>query len=157
MALSYDFRVQDRRQEIPFFCAYHLGLKKGRRVNERRIETEKGYAIYVDQYSDSLLFCVLGILVLSVCDAFFTLKILAHGGEELNWFMAVLIDESVTKFIAVKMALTSLALLLLVIHQNVTVFYNMKVRHLKYVILSGYSILIGYELYLLELASTGGM
>ncbi|WP_292987506.1 DUF5658 family protein [Nitrosomonas sp.] len=154
MAIAYDLRVHDRRRKIPFFCAYHLGLKQGRRLNERRSVEGRWNAAYVDRYADRLMLCVTGILILSICDAVFTLKILAQGGDELNWFMAILIDDSVEKFIAVKMALTSLALIMLVIHHNVKVFYKVRVRHLKYMILSGYGVLIGYELYLLELAAS---
>lgn len=148
---AVDHRSEDRRQDVSFFCAYHLGIKSGRRVNERRFN--KGVAAYVDRYSSNLMVCVIGILLLSICDAVFTLKILANGGEELNWFMAVLIEDSVSKFIAFKLALTSLALILLVIHHNVLITNKLRVRHLKYMILTGYSILIGYELHLLKLAT----
>jgi len=150
-AAVVNHRSEDRRQGMPFFCAYHLGIRPGRRMNERRFS--KGGAAYVDRYSNHLMFCVIGILLLSICDAVFTLRILANGGEELNWFMAVLIDDNVNKFIAVKLALTSLALILLVIHHNVRLTSKLYVRHLKYMILTGYSILIGYELHLLNLAA----
>ena len=152
-AMAYDLRVQDRRRPVPFFCTYHLGLKHGRRMNERRKSGVSWGAAYVDRYADHLMVCVVGILFLGICDALFTLRILAHGGEELNWFMAILIDDSVEKFIAVKMALTSLALIMLIIHHNVRIFYTVMVRHISYTILLGYSVLIVYELYLLELAS----
>ncbi|MDR4516665.1 MAG: DUF5658 family protein [Nitrosomonas sp.] len=151
--ITHDLRTQDRRGAVPFFCAYHLGLKQGRRMNERRRSGARWGAAYVDRYADHLMACVVGILFLSICDALFTLRILAHGGEELNWFMAVLIDDSVEKFITFKMALTSLALIMLIIHHNVRVFYRVRVGHINYAILSGYSVLIAYELYLLDLAS----
>lgn len=147
-------RVQDRRRDVPFFCAYHLGVRPGKRTGERRAVTGRGGSAYVDRYADHLMFCVIGVMLLSVCDAVFTLKILDSGGEELNWFMLILIEDSVDKFIAVKMALTALALVMLVIHQNVKFFGGMRVRHLHYLILTGYSLLIGYELYLLEQASS---
>lgn len=99
------------------------------------------------------MLCTIAILFLSILDAFFTLNILANGGEELNWFMAVLIEDSVGKFIGFKMALTSLALVMLIIHHDVQLTEKIRVRHIKYMILSGYSVLIGYELYLLELAT----
>ncbi len=149
-----NIRARDRRQSMPFFCVYHLGLKPGRRMGERRTKTERGGSAYVDRYANHLMFCTVGIMFLSLCDAFFTLKILDSGGEELNWFMLILIEDSVAKFVAVKMALTALALILLVIHQNVRIYCRMHVRHLQYMILIGYSFLIGYELYLLQLASS---
>jgi hypothetical protein len=58
----------------------------------------------------------------------------------------------VGKFVAFKLALTSMALILLVIHHDVHVMKKIRVRHLKYMILAGYSMLIGYELHLLKLA-----
>jgi len=145
-------RKQDRRQEMPFFCAYHLGIKMGRRNGQRRAP-ENGKAEYVDRYARSLLFCDIAILFLSALDAHLTLNILSSGGEEINWFMAVLIEESVEKFVALKLALTAMALILLAIHHNVRLVKSLCVRHLKYMILTGYSTLIGYEWYLLELAT----
>ncbi|QOJ22440.1 MAG: hypothetical protein HRU78_01285 [Gammaproteobacteria bacterium] len=148
-----DTRKQDRRQDIPFFCAYHLGIKTGRRIGERRITASRKPG-YVDHYAGNLVFCVVAILFLSACDAYLTLNILVKGGEELNWFMAVLIEESAGKFVACKLALTSMALILLAIHHNVRLTGKIRVRHLKYMVLAGYSTLIGYELYLLEWAVT---
>ncbi|MDE2388708.1 MAG: hypothetical protein KGN35_06440 [Betaproteobacteria bacterium] len=145
-------RKQDRRQDMPFFCAYHLGIKMGRRSGERRVSA-RGKAEYVDRYAGSLLLCIVAILFLSALDACLTLNILANGGEEINWFMAVLIEASVEKFVAIKLALTAMALILLAIHHNVRLVKFLRVRHLKYMILGGYSTLIGYEWYLLELAA----
>lgn len=146
-------RKQDRRQSMPFFCAYHLGIKTGRRVCERRISA-RGKPEYADRYAGNLVLCAIGILILSALDAFLTLNILANGGEELNWFMAVLIEESAGKFVALKLALTSMALILLIVHHNVRLIRRVRVRHIKYLTLAAYSTLIGYELYLLELAAS---
>jgi len=110
--------------------------------------------VYVDYYAGRLMLCTIAILFLSIGDAFFTLNILANGGEELNWLMAILIEENVEKFVAFKLALTSMALILLVIHHNVQLIGGIRVRHLKYMVLIGYSALIGYELFLLGLAAT---
>ncbi len=145
-------RSQDRRQGIPFFCPFHLGIKTGKRVGERR-ETARGEPVYVDCYAGHLMLCTIAILFLSAADAFFTLNILANGGEELNWFMKILIEDSVEKFVVFKLALTSMALILLVMHHNVQLAGSMRVRHLQYMVLIGYGILIGYELHLLELAT----
>lgn len=148
-----DNRKQDRRQNMPFFCAYHFGIKMGRRSGERR-GSARGKTVYVDRYAGSLLFCAVAILCLSALDGCLTLNILINGGEEINWFMAALIEESVEKFVAIKLALTAMALIFLVIHHNVRLTQSLRVRHLKYMILGGYGALIGYEWYLLELAAT---
>ncbi len=143
-------RIQDRRAKTPFFCAYHLGIKTGRRKSTRR-RVSRGSPVYVDRYANYLLFCVASILLLSAMDAFFTLNILAHGGEELNWFMDVLIKDSVAKFVGVKLALTSFALILLVIHHDSLLIAKLRLRHLILLILAAYIVLICYELYLLQL------
>ena len=140
-------RCQDRRQGMPFFCAFHLGIKTGRRIGERRVG--RGKPGYVDYYAGHLMLCTIAILFLSALDAFLTLNILANGGEELNWFMAVLIENGIEKFVGFKLALTALALILLVIHHNVQLTRRIRVRHIKYLILCGYSVLIGYESHLL--------
>ncbi|MBX3615825.1 MAG: hypothetical protein KF839_01550 [Nitrosomonas sp.] len=146
-----DIRTRNRRQKMPFFCAYHLGIKVGRRMGERRI-TARGEPVYVDRYAGHLILCAVAILFLSTLDAFLTLNILANGGKELNWFMAVLIEDSTEKFVAFKLALTSLALILLIIHHEAHLFKGIRVRHINYSILAGYAILIGYELHLIALA-----
>lgn len=147
--ITSESRIQDRRAKTPFLCAYHLGLKSGRRESARR--ADRGSPVYVDRYANYLLFCIASILILSALDAFFTLNILARGGEELNWFMEVLIKDDVSKFVGIKLALTSLALALLVIHHDTLVTAKLRLRHLVFVILGGYMLLIGYELFLLQL------
>lgn len=145
-----DNRHQDRRSEMPFFCLYHIGIKTGRRMEERRLNIKA--PVYVDRYADHLMLCAIYIMILSAMDAFFTLNILAKGGEEINPFMAVLIEDSIGKFIGFKLALTSLALILLTMHHNVLLTEKIRVRHVEYLILSGYTVLISYELFLLHLA-----
>lgn len=144
-------RHQDRRSKMPFFCAFHVGIRTGKRKSERR--ESQGKPVYVDAYPGGLVLCTGLILFLSALDAFLTLNILAHGGEELNWFMAILLEHSAEKFVSCKLALTALALILLVIHHEVQIIKNFRVRYFKYLILSAYSVLIGYEIYLLELAN----
>ena len=152
-AAILDHRDSDRRAVMPFFCLYQLGIKLGQRVSDRRDSKKRSDAAYVDRYTWPVVLSVIGIMILSAMDAFFTLNILAKGGEELNIFMTVLIEDNITKFIGIKLALTALALLLLTIHHNVKLIASIRVRHLQYMILTGYATLIGYELHLLELAA----
>lgn len=145
--LTIDQRQQERRTEIPFVCLYQLGIKKGKRVAQRR--SNRG-AAYVDQYGWLVVACVLAIVLLSTTDAFLTINILSGGGTELNYFMAALIEESVQKFVLVKLALTSLAAIMLTIHHEVRLCVGLRCRHLLYMFLMGYASLIGYELLLLQ-------
>ncbi|MDV6344857.1 DUF5658 family protein [Nitrosomonas sp. Is37] len=151
MKIIIDQRSRDRRANVPFFSLYHLGIKKGRRINKRR--SSAGTA-YVDSYAPHLMLCTIAIILLSAMDALLTLNILARGGIELNSFMAILIEDSTEKFVHFKLALTSLALILLVIHHNVQLTTRLQVMHLLYLILFGYIMLIGYEVTLLTISST---
>lgn len=138
---------QERRADIPFACPYQLGIRQGRRTARRRSGSGEAY---VDQYGWHLVCCCLAIVGLSAADAFLTLSILAGGGSELNALMAALIEDSTQKFVYFKLALTSLAVMILVIHHEVRIFTGLRCRHLLYLILSGYACLIGYELMLLQ-------
>lgn len=153
MDITIDQRSQDRRSGVPFFCLYQLGIKKGMRVNKRR--SGPGPA-YVDSYARPLAWCTIAIVLLSATDALLTLNILARGGVELNSIMAILIEDSTDKFVRFKLALTSLALIFLVIHHNVQLTAKLKVRYLLYLILLGYVTLIGYEVLLLLVINSIG-
>jgi len=146
--LTLDQRLQERRAGASFVCPYQLGIKQGRRVTRRR--SGKG-AAYVDRYGWPLVICCLAIVLFSATDAFLTINILSDGGTELNYFMAVLIEESTQKFIYFKLALTSLAAIILTIHHEVEIYGRFRCRHLLYVISTGYACLIGYELVLLRI------
>lgn len=147
---TMDQRSQDRRASMPFFCLYQLGIKKGKRVNKRRAGAGPAY---VDRYANHLMLCTIAIILLSAIDALLTLNILAGGGVELNSFMAILIEDSPEKFVHFKLALTSLALVFLVIHHHVKLAAKLHVKHLLYLILFGYLTLVGYEIVLLSAMS----
>lgn len=146
--LTIDQRLQERRAGASFVCPYQLGIKQGRRVTRRR--SGKG-AAYVDKYGWPLVICCLAIVLFSATDAFLTINILSDGGTELNYFMAVLIEESTQKFVRFKLALTSLAAIILTIHHEVQIRGGFRCRHLLYMISTGYAGLIGYELVLLQI------
>ncbi|HMV12589.1 MAG TPA: DUF5658 family protein [Nitrosomonas sp.] len=148
--MTIDQRILDRRSTIPFLCPYQLGLKQGKRVLKRRSGSG---AAYVDTYSTYIVLCTILTIILSALDALLTLNILARGGVELNNFMAVLIDDSTEKFVSIKLALTSLAMIFLLIHHHVELTQSLKVKHLLILILVGYSTLICYEAGILFFAS----
>ncbi|MDT8364352.1 MAG: DUF5658 family protein [Nitrosomonas sp.] len=145
--VASDRRTFERRSEVAFFCPYQFGIKRGRRSNVRRTEAR---VVYIDNYAWHIGFCYLAIVLFSATDAFLTLNILARGGVELNGLMAVLIEDNTQKFVIFKLALTSLAALVLVIHQEARVVTRFRCKHLLYTILAGYLCLIGYELILLN-------
>ncbi|MFK8016026.1 MAG: DUF5658 family protein [Gammaproteobacteria bacterium] len=142
-------RHYERRQAAPFFSVYQLGIN-GKRRRARR-EAEHGPA-YVDHYHPAVILCALAVIIMSAMDAAFTLRLLQAGAVELNSLMAILIEDDVRKFVAFKLALTSLAVLLLVIHHDVRLGPWLRVRHIQYTTLAAYVVLICYELALLRVA-----
>lgn len=149
MQNTMDRRVEDRRQGTPFFNLYQLGIG-GRRRNARRGGDD--VITYPDHYHPSVILCALAVVIMSALDAAFTLSLLSAGAVELNSVMAVLIEDDVRKFVVFKLALTSLAVLLLVIHHEARIGSWLRVRHVHYATIAGYAILIGYELALLRVA-----
>ncbi len=104
---------------------------------------------YTDWYSAPLFALVLGIALLCVADAYLTLELIARGGSELNPFMAYLLGKGLYVFVAVKMALTAGAVVILTLHQRFAFFLNIRAVHVLLVTFIGYGVLIAYELNLL--------
>lgn len=147
-AIAVDRRREKRRGKISFFSTQQLGIN-GRRERGRREEDRRG-PVYVDRYDRGLVACILAVVILCALDAAFTLTLLSAGAVELNAFMAVLIEDNVSKFISMKLGLTSLALIFLLIHSDYRIGAGLRVRHLHYLVLACYSVLIIYELNLLK-------
>lgn len=149
MQNSMDRRVEDRRQGTPFFNLYQLGIGGRRRATRRDGD---GSTAYPDHYNASVIVCALAVVIMSALDAAFTLRLLSAGAVELNTVMAILIEDDIRKFVVFKLALTSLAVLLLVIHHDARIGSWLRVRHVHYATIAGYALLISYELTLLRVA-----
>jgi len=115
-----------------------------------RRQEDQGRGYYVDRYSFRALVVVLGLIVLNILDGFFTLQLVAKGAEELNPFMAFLLQRGARPFMMVKYALTSLCLLVFLIHKNFPLLRGrLYVKHLLAGVLLLYGVLIAYEVFLL--------
>ena len=84
---------------------------KGRRQGESE-------NIYVDSYTRQDVALTLGVLVLNILDAFFTLRWLGMGGGEGNPLMEMLIRAKDMLFLLQKCIVVGLWLVILVIHKN---------------------------------------
>ncbi|MEM9058045.1 MAG: DUF5658 family protein [Pseudomonadota bacterium] len=133
----------ENRKSLRLWNPRHLGIG-GRRAGDA-VNT------YVDRYEPSLLIVTMVTIVCCFLDAAFTLKLLSVGATELNLFMATLIEADIRTFVQLKIALTSLSLILLVIHKNFTVGGVLRVSHVLYFFCAGYLSLVAYELYLFTL------
>ncbi|HTT03458.1 MAG TPA: DUF5658 family protein [Steroidobacteraceae bacterium] len=93
------------------------------------------------------------IIVLSVSDAVLTLRLLEHGAREANPLMAALISGSDLGFALIKIGLTAAGVFMLTLAVRVRAFGRVRVGILMYVLLTGYAVLVAYEVWLLH--STG--
>ena len=110
----------------------------------RRRSRRKGDHInsYVDWYEPWPLVASLVIILLSGLDAFLTLVLLNHGAVELNMLMDWLIKTDIRTFAGIKLAVTGLALIVLVVHFNFKIYRVLPVRYLMYALMPLYAILI---------------
>ena len=118
----------------------------GRRKENRRTYENQNY--YVDQYELKYWIVVLFILILCITDAILTLKLLQHGGIEMNPFMAYLIKKDAALFLIVKILITSVNVVILLVHKNFHVFGNLKISYIIYSVFFIYFLLILYEIFL---------
>lgn len=93
----------------------------------------------------------LGIVLLSITDAYFTLYFLDQGGEELGPFVNYLVQQGELLFFVVKLLITTAAVLFVLMHKNFVIFKYFFGYHGLYVMLLSYVILITYEIILLAI------
>lgn len=121
-------------------------LHPRRREHRRHKESLNNY---IDWYGPWPLIATLLILLMCFADAFLTLILLENGAIELNIFMDWFIKHDVYTFAVAKMAITGLALLILVMHFNFRVYKFIMVRYLMYAFVPLYSLLIAHEINML--------
>ena len=137
----------DRRSgQNVILSKYHL---TGRRAIARREEDREG-SYKVDRHSSLTLAVILTIIMLSVLDAIFTLKLLDHGAKELNPLMAYSLNYNPLIFFGVKYLLTSISILIVLLNKNVFLF-NTKIKAdlLFYLFIIPFALVIQWELYLI--------
>ncbi len=124
------------------------GTLKPRRLGPRRDGEQALGAI--DWYHPWWLAIATLILGLCASDAVLTVVLISRGAYELNPLLAPLLDGSGMLFVAVKIGLTGVGVVLLTLLSRVKAFGRLPVALLLYAVLAGYGVLIAYELRLLE-------
>ena len=118
-------------------------------INPRRRACRRGNAdTLLDWHEPHLMFLAIMILLLSVTDAFLTLRLIEAGAIEANPVMAYLLEEMPELFAIVKMALTGVAIIVLVPLARARVFRVIRITHIIHWCMLGYIVLIGYEAWL---------
>jgi hypothetical protein len=122
------------------------GSFKPRRLGPRRTGEERVGAI--DWYHPWWLAIATLILALCATDAALTVVLINRGAYELNPMLAPLVSSGAV-FVAVKVGVTGMSVVLLTLLSRIRAFGRMPVGLLLYAVLAGYAVLIGYELHLL--------
>lgn len=143
-------RPTDRRR-ARFHSLAFGAMVYGRRRGPRRHDDTRAY--YVDWYDERLFIVTIGIFVLCCLDALFTLKLLGMGAEEINPFMAALLDQGVRTFVYTKLVMTGFGLVFLVMHAAFWIGDTIRVSHILYALLGGYLTLFVYQLDMLARVS----
>jgi hypothetical protein len=145
-----DRRVADSdRRALTLRTLLASGFSPRRRMGRRAGDHE----LPVDFHDPRLLVPVLTMLVLSVTDAFLTIRLMSDGAQETNPLLAFVLNEHPRLFAAVKMALTGLGTLLLVALARARAFKVVRVSVFLYGLAAAYFALIAYEAWLLRAMS----
>jgi hypothetical protein len=137
----------DRRRRVWWSVCYG-SFNPRRRAVPRRLDDLSYHSL--DWHSSHLLAVAIGILLLSVLDAFLTLVLLQGGADEMNPFMALFVDRDVAVFTALKMGLTGAGIVFMVSLARYRFMRLLQVRWVLYAVLVGYASLIGYEVSMLK-------
>ena len=126
-------------------------LLGGRRERGRR-EEDKIKTILVDRYSPFFLAAITGILFLSVIDALLTLFLISQGAFEINPVMAYYLEVGPYSFLAVKYALTCVAVISFLLLRNIYIRpLGIYTGSLFYIVLPVFASVVMWELYLVTL------
>lgn len=141
-------RVAADRREFTLQTLWHC-LKNPRRASGRR-RSDKRYPL-LDVFDGGAMFLAVALITLSLCDAFFTLNIIAQGGQEVNPIMNHMLNYGTFAFVASKMMLTALAVVVMTAAGNLKIFGLVRVRSVIALLIGLYAGLIVYELLILAM------
>jgi hypothetical protein len=143
---AIEHRRDDRRR---YTCRTLFGTLFVRRRRDPRRE-EDLINSYIDWYGPWPLVATVMITTMCCLDAFFTLLLISNGAVEMNILMDWLIKRDIQTFAVVKMSVTSLALVILVMHFNFRIYRVIAVRYLMYALVPVYMALIAHEINMLQ-------
>jgi hypothetical protein len=101
-----------------------------------------------------VLYLVLAIVLMCCADALFTLNLMAIGAEEMNALMGTLIAQDVGHFLAVKIGVTCISVVLLAIAARRQFLVVIPVFRVLQLFCAGYVALILWELWLFAIYVT---
>lgn len=120
----------------------------GSRSYARR-KADRDVHYYVDRYGYPAVFAFVVTLLFSLADAFFTMKLVASGAEELNPVMAYFLQFGPVPFVVAKYLLTASGLTWLLIHKDYPMFNGRITGKALFLFVPiGYTALLIYEIFL---------
>jgi len=137
----------ERRRRIWWSLLYG-SFRPRRRRPSRRLQDVSYRGL--DWHGAHLWAVSIGILILSVSDAFLTVVLLSRGAVEANPFMAAIVGRDVTVFAAIKIAITGMSVTLMVFLARYRFMRLVRVDVLLYCIFGVYVLLIWHELGMLR-------
>jgi len=136
----------DRRRRI-WWAVLYGSFKPRRRRPPRRLGDSRFHSL--DWHAAHLLAVAVGILLLSVADAFMTVTLLAGGAVEVNPIMALVVYQSAAVFAGVKMAMTGAGVMMMVVLARYRFMRVVRVDVVMYAVLVAYLGLLSYEYWML--------
>ena len=121
---------------------------RGRRRHNRRL-ADQSHGYYVDRYEAGWIAAAVAIMVFGCIDGWTTLYLLQHGAREANPLMEMLLSRNPGLFVGVKMALTSVGVMIMICHCKFRILRGLPGSRLLLISLVLYAVLVGFELRLL--------
>lgn len=116
-----------------------------RRMGRREGDLED---FFLDWHEPRVLYLSLAIVLMCCADALFTLNLMATGAEEINYLMNMLIAENVQKFLALKIGITCLSVVVLGVASRRRFLGLISIFRVLQLFCAGYAALIVWELWL---------
>jgi hypothetical protein len=143
-----DRRTRSERRHRVWWSVVYGNFNPRRRAPQRRAD-DAGFPS-LDWHSSHLLAVAIGILLLSVADAFMTVTLLAGGAVEVNPLMAAVIYKSSALFAILKMTLTGVGVTCMVCLARYRFMRRLRVELVMYALFFGYGALLSYEFWMLQ-------
>lgn len=145
-------RIAGDRRDYTIKTLLHCLKNPQRSTDRRKSNNSQGRYALLDVFDGSAMFLAVALTTLSLCDAFFTLNILARGGQEVNPFMNYMLGYGTFAFVASKMFFTAVAVVVMTGASNLLLFKRIRVRSVLAILTGLYCGLIVYELLILAMA-----
>jgi hypothetical protein len=139
--------IADRRARV-WWAVLYGSFNPRRRRPPRRLAESRYHSL--DWHDAHLLAVSIGILLLSVADAFLTVTLLSGGAVEVNPVMAAVVYQSAAAFAVVKLTLTGGGVMLMVMLARYRFMRVIRVDAVMYGLLVVYSVLLSYEFWMLR-------